>query len=75
MHLHLTHLEMTCRVYPDMLPAGIRCTPRINWRCSLAVERAMLLPMVSRERPFRARDLAFADAMEDRVEFLNGLQR
>ncbi len=35
----------------------------------------MLLPMVSRERPFRARDLAFADAMEDRVEFLNGLQR
>jgi hypothetical protein len=39
------------------------------------MERAMLLARVSRERPFRAHDLAFVDAMEDRVKFLNGLWR
>jgi hypothetical protein len=36
------------------------------------MERVMLLMSMSREWPFRAHDLAFADAMEDRVEVLNG---
>jgi len=39
------------------------------------MERAMLLARVSREEPFRAHDLAFTDAMEDCVKFLNGLWR
>jgi hypothetical protein len=56
-----------------MLPVGIQCTSRIKWRCSLAVERVMNLLSVSIEWPFRARDLAFMDAMEDCVEVLNGL--
>jgi hypothetical protein len=56
-----------------MLPACIRCTPSIKWQCSLAWERAMLLVRASREQPFRARNLAFTDAMEDHVEAINGL--
>jgi hypothetical protein len=33
----------------------------------------MLLVRASREQPFRARNLAFTDAMEDHVEAINGL--
>jgi hypothetical protein len=58
-----------------MLPVGIQCTSRIKWWCSLDVERVKSFASMSREWPFRARDLAFVDAMEDCVEVLNGLKR